>query len=502
MKTKESILYLVPKATYYDKKSVVLKEAKNLHQMTMEEDRELYTYLLFFQDATYFSKSMIIQNLLAHSLNKDINKEIIEKDPIRLQIEDELIYRALLNENMTHALKMLLSLKENKINNTRTTRLITKFLFRRKNLDRIVIKYKQKVKELLIHAFGKQKMHHILTGTSKGKVLYQKWIAIYKNPNALEIIQFVFNKQQEYINSYLKDYQNVKNHFVNNTIHEIGKSEVPVEVMIGFNNFHKRYFSLTQLVSVGKVSEKQRIQLQNAVKKASNNEVELKVDFSKYGVMELLKFLYSNKEEDSTKREEVMKHFENKVKEIKESKIPHFFGEDKYAVITDLSDSHFGSKETPLHPLYKNIALSKFLEDGKNNYTVGGQVDKFGNYQPLGETNLSKALLQAVRDGYRNIIILSDGYENVGSIEKVYNQLKAIGYDLDLLHLNPVFSPKNYSFKSLGDSIPSLPFYDVENFDNLELYHLLNRDPQEFKKVMRSKIEKELFEQGEKAVSK
>lgn len=501
MKTKESILYLVPKATYYDKKSVVVKEAKNLHQITMEEDRELYTYLLFFQDATYFSKSVIIQNLLGNSLHKGSNREVVENDPQRLLIEDELIYHALLNENMTHALKMLLSLKENKINNARTSRMILKFLFRRKNLDRISIKYKQKVKDLIIHALGKQKIHHIVEETKKGHDYYRKWISIYRNPNALEVIKFVFNKKQELSSEHLKDYQNVKEHFENNTVREIGKSNVPVEVMIGFNNFHKRYLSLTDLVSVGKVSDKQRIQLQNAVKKESNDQikVELKVDLSKYGIMELYKFLYSNKDEETDKRDEAGRFMLQKVKEIQERSNPTFFGGKEFAVIVDLSDSHLGSKETHLHPLYKNLAMAQVL--GGSKYMVGGDKDEFGNIIPTGDSNISKALLQAVKDGHQNIVILSDGYENVGSVDKVYQQLNHIGYNLDILHLNPVFSPKNFSFKTLGDSFPSLPYYDVENFENLELYHLLNSNPEMFKKVMRSKIETELFGDKQKAVS-
>lgn len=496
MKSKESILYLVPKSSYYNKKSEVIKETIAMHQEMMNEDRELYTYMLYFKQSTYYSKSLFIRNLLSNSLHKVENSSILNIDPKRLQIEDELIYRALLNENMTHALKMLLTLKDAKINNARATRLILRFLFGRKNLDYISIKYKSKIKELFIHALGKSKAHHIVERTPKGKAIFSKMIQIYTpdKDTALEVIDFLFNKERDYKNEYLSQYVDIKRHFENETLQEIKVCKLPIEVLIGFNNFYKRHMNLTTLVSLGNTSTKQKIQLQNAVKKASNHQVVLKINLDNYSLMDLYKYLYSNADLAGDELDEVLAKIEEKTNELKSSQNIHLFEGEKFAIVCDISDSHFGSNETTFHPFYKNMIVSNVLGDSENLYYVGGETNSRGLIEPSGESNLTKSILQVVKDGHKNIIILSDGFENVGSVEDVINRLKEIGFQLNILHLNPVFSPKNFSFKSLGVSIPTVPFFDVENLDTLELFYLLNHDVVQFKKVMRKKIDSEMFQ--------
>ncbi|MFW6024888.1 MAG: hypothetical protein ACOCRX_00955, partial [Candidatus Woesearchaeota archaeon] len=142
MQNKQSLLYLIPKSSYYNSEEKVIKEGLNLHNEMFKSDRVLYSYLLYFNNSTYYSKSLIIERLLANSLNKPQYSTILKKDPKLLKIEDELIIRALRSENITHALKMLLHLKKNRINNSRTQNIILKFLFERNNLDYIAIKYK------------------------------------------------------------------------------------------------------------------------------------------------------------------------------------------------------------------------------------------------------------------------------------------------------------------------------------------------------------------------
>ena len=92
MKNIQSLLYLTPKSTYYNKKEYVINEGLYLHQTLFDEDRELYTYLLYFTNSTYYSKSIIIENLLSNSLYKNENKEIVEKDPIRTWRQTHFVY--------------------------------------------------------------------------------------------------------------------------------------------------------------------------------------------------------------------------------------------------------------------------------------------------------------------------------------------------------------------------------------------------------------------------
>lgn len=494
MENKQSLLYLIPKKTYYNSKEEVIKEGFYLHNDLFKKDRELYTYLLYFVNSTYYSKSLIIEKLLSNSVYK--NKDILINDPIRPEIENKLILHALYNESITHALKMLLRLKKERVNNTRTTKLILEFLFKRGNLDFIAVKYKNKIKSLLTHALGLSTINEILNRTEKGMKKYNKFIKIYNNPYDLEVFDFVFGKEREFKSKYLNEYIRVRNLFASKK--HLNYSDIstflPFEVLLGFNNFYKRYFPITVLISNSNLSDKQKIQLSNTVKRHSNNTLELIIDFEKYSIVELYKYIYNKENITEKEIKECLKVIDKKAEKIRRNIENNFVMDlENTVIILDYSHSNFGSTQTKMHPFYKNLALAKILGTKNNVISVGGKKDKLGRIIPSGDTNLSKGLLETVKKGYKNILVLSDGFENVCNFDKVYKQLKKIGYDLNVIHFNPVFSPKNFSFKAISDEVVTIPYTNEKDIENLMFFYLLNTDTEKFKKFIREKIEKELL---------
>lgn len=493
MKNKQSILYIIPKETYYNSKENVIKEGLTLHENLLNSDRELYTYLLYFTNSTYFSKKSIIENLLSNSLYKEENSHILSEDAKRLQIEDTLILHALYNENITHALKMLLGLKERRINNARTQKLILEFIFGRGNTDLIAIKYKQKLKQLIGHALGVKVTNEILRGTKEGKKYFDKYIKPYGNPYAHEVFEFVFDKGDNFKSEYLQEYRRMQMDFKNNKVDFRRPTTLPIEVLAGFNSQYKRNYTTPMLLGIGKVSNKQKIQMQNRVKRESNNTVEIKIDFNQYSIIDLFKYMYNKIDITKNEIETINEIIDEKAAVIR-GKINDSFDLSDTAIILDASDSNAGSSESKSHPLFKNMALARVLS--KNNffvndnlYLAGGVKDENGLLKPLGHTDLASALLDVAEDGYRNVILLSDGFENVGSFDKVHKQLKEIGYDINITHFNPVFSPKDFSFKMVSDDILAMPFSDEKDIEYLSLFCLLNTDEEAFKKVLRKKIE-------------
>ncbi len=495
MQNKQSILHLVPKSSFYNSKAEVVNKGLEIHKDLFDEDRELYTYLLYFTNSTYYAKSLIMRNLLGNSILKDANSHLLDKDPQILEIENKLFHHTLFNENITHSLKMLLSFKKDRVNNARSTKVILDFIFNRGNADFIVIKYKNKVKQLLIHALGLKTVNDILEGNNKGNKAFKKHIEVYKNPFAKEVFEFVFDKERCYTSPYLKEYVQVREDFKNNNVKLNKKVSLPIEVLSGFNNFYKRNINLAALLSVGNVSEKQKIQMQNTVKKHSNNTMELKVDLNKYSIIDLFKYMYSKQDITLDEINECHSIITKKAKDIRDGLNDAFFKVmlEKTAIIVDCSESNFGSSDSKLHPLFKNLALSHIFGDEDNVFYVGGEVDGQGLIQPNGDTNLTRGLLESVKAGFDNIIVLSDGFENVGNFAKVHQHLKTIGYDINVIHFNPVFSPKNLSFKKLSDEIFTLPFSNEKDIENLVLFYYLETDKDKFKQLIRSKIEKELL---------
>lgn len=490
MENKQGLLYLVPKASYYNTKKEMVEEANRLHDDMLREDRILYTYLLFFQNSTYYSKSLIIERLLSQSLHKEENAGFLKEDAQLLAIEDALIHYALFNENITHALKLLLSLKTKRINNSRATKVVLRFLFERGNLDYISIKYKDKVKELLIHALGQGTLHGVVRREEKAVKKFNKSVAAYKNPFSLETVDFLFGKEKEFHSPFYAEYVKIRNDFKNGTVSLNKQTKLPIEVLEGFNNFYKRGFNIPSLLTAAVVSEKQKIQMQNTVKRQSNNTVEIKVDLSKYSIMDLFKYLYNKQEVTDSEKNEILSFIQLKAQELKDSLAGDFVLDlSQTAILLDASDSNEGSQESKLHPLYKNLTLAEIFssQDKENLFVTGGDF-KEGILYPEGHTDLSTSLLEIVKGGYKNVIVLSDGFENVGSFDKVYRQLKAIGHELNVVHFNPVFSPKNFSFKKISEEVLAIPFTNEKDVSNLALFCLLSTDKETFKKVMREKI--------------
>lgn len=497
MKNKQGILYLIPKGTYYNSKNEVLNEAIASHEKMFKEDRELYTYLMYFTNSTYFSKSLIIENILKNSLFKPENKAIVDNDNKIIEIENALITHTLFNENITHALKVLLRLKDQRINNNRTSKIILEFLFKRGNIDMISIKYKNKVKDLLIHALGLSTIHKILNRESEGMRKFNKLIRIYNNPYDFEVIEFVFDKKSEFRSAYFKEYVQVREMFKTNTVNLSKKTEIPIEVLEGFNSFYKRNINLASLFTVANVSDKQKIQKQNTVIKHSNDMMEIKIDLTKYSILDLFKYMYNKKDITVNEVNECNAIINQKAQDIRLNleNNEFFVNLENTAVIVDCSDSSNGSKETKLHPLFKKLAMARIFKSSikDNIILVGGNEKENGLVYPMGDTNLSKGLLESVKRGFENVLVLSDGFENVGSFDKVYKQLKSIGFNINAIHFNPVFSPKNFSFKEISDDIIAIPYTDVNDVENLVSFYYLNSNPEKFKEILRKRIVTEIL---------
>lgn len=502
MENKQGLLYLTPKASYYNTKKEVVTEANRLHEAVLADDRALYTYLLYFGNSTYFSKGLIVEKLLANSLHKEENAAFFEADAEMLAIEDALIQHALFGENITHALKLLLSLKAKRINNSRTRRVILSFLFQRGNLDRIAIKYKQKVKELLIHALGAGVVHGIAEREEKSMKKFNQLVGTYQNRFALETFDFVFGKEQPYQSPLYTEYMKVRNDFKVGKIDLNSQTQLPIEVLEGFNSFYKRHVHLSSLLQTAVVSDKQKIQMQNRVAKVSTEQapVKLEVDFSKFGIAELVKYRYSREDITDAEVTEIDQHIDRLAMQLKEAVKDEFVVDlENTAFLLDVSDSHTGSLETKNHPFYKNMTLALILTAGRNQgdqgiYYAGGVWDDEGLLRPEGHTDLTKGLLAAAKDGYKNLIVLSDGFENVGSFEQVHDQLAEIGHPINVVHFNPVFSPKNFAFKKLSERVLSVPYTDEKDLGNLALFCLLGTDKEAFKRVMRERITADLLQ--------
>lgn len=141
------------------------------------------------------------------------------------------------------------------------------------------------------------------------------------------------------------------------------------------------------------------------------------------------------------------------------------------AAVLDRSRSSSGSHEKRRRPLAVAMAVDGILRAAA---TAAGVAYHAGWTTPLddvlcatprGQTDLAGPLCDALATGPALVVIVSDGYENVGpgAADEVVRAARAqLGARCPVVHLNPVFDPRTYQPQRLGPHIATVGIRDGE----------------------------------------
>lgn len=134
----------------------------------------------------------------------------------------------------------------------------------------------------------------------------------------------------------------------------------------------------------------------------------------------------------------------------------------RVAAVLDRSRSSFGHREARRRPLAVSLAVHLLLEARCPSYRAhwtSPSTDLL-DLSPLGDTDLARPLLEALKHRPHLIIVVSDGRENAprGGCEAIAKavQTRFSGRQPTLLHINPVFNPDDFMPLSLGPSWPTM----------------------------------------------
>jgi len=493
------ILQFTPKGAYYEGKDEQYEAVKKMWMQLLDHDRTLFS-LVMLLNGTGFSKGAMTHILLSNSeKNKDNLPSTIGELP--QEFEKEIIRYNLYRERTPRALKNLLMLTgaegHKRVNNSKTRKLILEFIFNRdnKSLDNLAVNYKGKLQKLLKHALGKQDINKLIKGDSKSSV-FRKYVGRY-NKGAFPVVCHIFNKELPSKGHYfpmIQQYYELRDAAILGNADEFRKhmKDLPERTVMGMRNLYKVNIPISEIKDETKQSEKDKIQGQAAVKRAGGKKVD--INYKKQDIYDLFKLLYfklkSQDEEDVDKIIDAIDHVEKHSPKVD-------IGE--CIVIMDASHSMFGSEERPMHPFLTGLCIISNLANIKEIIYVGGQITKFstivpGIVTPKNYTDLWRALIKAVSKDIKNIIVISDGYENTikGMFGHVYNHLKTTGYNFKLTHLNPVFSAgsTNGTSMSLTDDIRPFPVGDYKFLETEIIFSKLIEDKDMVRKLLVSKYKK------------
>jgi len=472
------MLQYVPKGAYYEDADEQFNQVMRMWQELFTHDRTLFC-LTSLLGGTGFSKGAMTHMLLSNP-QSIIGTELVPEG-LSFDYESKVIRYNLAKERTPRALKNLLMLaggeKHDRVNNSRTRRIILEYIFNRDHvaLDNLAINYKGKLKKLIRHALGKQDLHKILCGDMK---LFDKWIGRYHG-NAFPVMCYLFDREvpKDQVQAYFVKIDQVlklKAAAQSGDVDEFIKhmKGLPRLTVMGYRNTYKIPVDLDEVFKKSKVSGRQALQMEAAAKRQG---VKLEVNYKNQDIYDLWKALYfklqSGDLENSDKIVDAIGHQSEKKDKID-------IGEA--AVVIDASKSMQGSDKRPMHPFLTSLSILSILDNIKSVHYVGGknvQVDEaLSAVIPSGGSDLWKGLIEAVLTGAKKILVISDGYENSpkGMFEHVYKHFKNSGYEFELLHINPVFSAdaQQGSVRRLTEDTKPLP---VSSYKYLETEIIFNR---------------------------
>lgn len=475
------MLQYAPKGAYYEDKDQQFTAVKKMWDGLFDYDRALFA-LVSILNGTGFSKGAMTHKLLSNPVKTTPDgRDLAVPDGLDSDFERKImmfnLYK-LADKQMARALRNLLMLAGGelhpRVNNSRTRKVILEFLFNRdcKEIDALAINFKTKLAKLVRHSLGKQDLFKIFNGDNE---LFQKKIGRY-NKLVFPVICHLFNRIPIAVNGVrghfpkIDDYWNAKSAAQMGNIEEFEKLiiKLPWRVAMGFRNSYKLDLDKSKIMGEAKMSNKEELTMEAAVKRSGAKS--RKVNYKAQDLYDLWKALYfkmaNNEAENVDKIGDAINERTAKLSKLN-------FGEG-CVVVLDASHSMSGSEERPMHPFLTGLCIIAAIENVENVFLVSGKwkslegTDKRVIF-PANASPLWRGLVDAVVTGAKNIIFISDGYENSvkGMFDHVYKHFKGAGHDFNLIHINPVFSAdsKSGTARSLAEDVTPMP---VGNYKYLE----------------------------------
>jgi hypothetical protein len=498
------MLQYVPKGAYYEGKDEQFTAVQKMWDGLFDYDRALFA-LTSILNGTGFSKGAITHKLLSNPVFSDNGTDIV---PAGLDSEFERkivmynLYR-LADKQMTRAIKNLLMLAggelHSRVNNSRTRKVILEFLFNRdsKELDALAVGFKSKLRKLVRHALGKQDLYKILHGDER---LFAKKIGCY-NPLALPVVKHLFNWKPMMAEGLQGHYPKIDAYWTMKDAAEKGNLEefkklikkLPWRVCMGMKNCYKLPIDNADIMGSGKMSDKEGLQMEAAVKRSGAKK--RTVNYKSQDIYDLWKALYFKVlNGDSDNLGDISDALREQTDKLQKMDL----GED-CVIVLDASHSMFGSDERPMHPLITGICISTMIDKVRDVFIVGGKwldVDGLATkiVVPANASPLWRGLVDAVVSEAKNIVVISDGYENAvkGMFEHVYKHFKNAGYEFNLIHINPVFSAdsKSGTTRALASDVEPMPVGSHKYLETEFIFNQMLDNPEAVKNILVYKYQK------------
>lgn len=407
--------------TFYNTRKEQEAALGGMHQRLLASDRRTYALIAGFP-INDRNRQLICENLLSSA-----------KEASDLDLEDHVVAYVMQQIQFNRVLNMLCELVDQKVNNSRTRRII-RFVWKVLIDEYRAIKYRDKVRRLLRHAHIPERY------TSPNEV--PEW--------KVELHQWIYGKITR--PSQVKHAPKLKARLRARTEYE-AIFELPFDIARDIamcqhgktaEQFAKDFAGTQVKEAKGKATRKETMRAKSASK-------DVVVDYRRFDLIELLNRLYRNPDEYG----EIASVLDMKAAEVAQTvQLP-----ERVALVVDNSRSSQGSGERLFHPvavMEAVVRVCKAMEDTDATvFYVGPEMDRW--LKAEGASNLRMALARALASRPELVLILSDGYENVraGSVSQILQTKAVKNSGIGVVHLNPVTAAETKDVRRLASDLPT-----------------------------------------------
>ncbi|MFW6173260.1 MAG: hypothetical protein ACOC5T_05895 [Elusimicrobiota bacterium] len=441
--------------TFYNTKNEQDDALGKIHKSVFSINRGLYTSMLLLPGVTDLSRTMGIHCLLQQGYNND------EEFFLTSDEEKIIINELLASMPVTRVLRLFEDLKKQRVNNRRTRTIISRFVLGNDNFVFWSVKYRKKIRDMLVHAIGYRQTSALKTilqkqnveRTSKERSFIQKSIDRYlpfgiNKKHIYDAICFVLGGTKENWGAPL-----IRSFFEARESIEKGKN-LPAEVLEGIRSKYHSDVSSAEVMKLTQdnMSEKKKMQVQKSAKKKN---VEIEFNPMKQGVVDLYIHAF-----ETGMTNEIKKALKIKAKKASANNL--VMAHEHVGVVVDCSRSMRGDRTQKHRPISIALAMRDMLRESANKATIKSSHGKtIKNCIPSiqNETSLSQSLVDVLIEKPDTVYLITDGYENspAGRVAEVIKRVREMGNNTPIYQISPVMGAESAGIRSVSSEIEPLP---------------------------------------------
>lgn len=450
------------RATFYNKKGEQEKAVTDLHKNLFVMDRGIYSLCLLLPGINDYAKQVGMGVLLDNARPQDLQS--------LLDVGQEGKVLAYLSRFMPpqRLFKLYAELRQNRVNNARTKKLILRSILSSPKVDFWAIKYRFKLRRALEHAWDKRMTGIIRAILAKvhgaAKIeLEQKEQNILRQhidkfavgsrfdmATVRECVAFILGHESRLTVPLFQSYRSARTDLTK------GKGLPLSNLNYLRSRFHKDSpVSVILEVAKDTMTNTEKREVQRQAKEA---KVEIKFDPMTADAVKLYIYAY-----EMGMTDDIEKALEQKARKAAESL---FAKHDKVGIVVDTSESMRGHSTQAMRPIAIALATRDMLvASAKEAYVEHcGGYEKDGLIRPSGDTSLAEGLLRVLKKGPQAVFVFSDGYENApaGRFAEVVQAVRNIGINTPIYQISPVMTAEGAGVRQLCEDVPSLPLSKPE----------------------------------------